>query len=84
MAADYKASGFAYHDYGGQTDYGIAVGSPAWYTTHTTDPTTLLLLAQEQAWDTHQDVLAFLRVDDATNVPRGRLYTDWKEPAATA
>jgi hypothetical protein len=83
VVADYNASGYGYRDYEGQHDYGIAVGTPAWYIAHTTDPTTLLLLAQEEGWDTHQDVLAFLKVEDVTNVPRGRLFTEWTAPPAT-
>jgi SAM-dependent methyltransferase len=77
IVADYRAHGFGYQDYHGREGYGIAIGTMAWYAARTTDRTTLLLLAQEQGWDVHHDVLAFLRVDDATNMPRGRLFRDW-------
>lgn len=79
IVAGYHATGYGYQDYKGQHDYGVAVGTPAWYIARTTDSTTLLLHAQEQGWDVHQDVLAFLKVEDVANLKRGRLFTDWTD-----
>jgi SAM-dependent methyltransferase len=75
VVADYKVSGYGYHDYPSRHGYGLAIGTPAWYISRSADETTLLLMAQERAWDNHQDVLAFLRLERVGKVPRGRLFS---------
>jgi SAM-dependent methyltransferase len=71
----YHRTGFGYCDYPHQTNYGIAAGKPGWFIDRTSDERTLLLFAQERGWDTHQDVLSFLRTPaNVESLDRGRWY----------
>ncbi len=76
VVADFRALGFGYHDYPGQTGYGGALISPAWMFDHAVDDQTLMIMFQEMGWDTHQDAYAFLRVaaGDYSEVDRGPYF----------
>jgi len=62
MLADYQHSGFGYQDYGVSPGYGISLSSLPWVLTELNKlPHLRLVMCQEQGWDSHQDVLAYLR-----------------------
>lgn len=73
MLEDFNRTGFGYTDYPGRKGYGITVAGLCWYISATLDSDTMLIGAQERGWDTHQDVLAFMRADQK-KLERGNLY----------
>lgn len=76
IAEGFLSTGYGYHDYPNQTGYGGSLNTPGWMFQHALDENTLQIMYQEMAWDTHQDVYAFLRIgsDGMTEVERGPYF----------
>jgi SAM-dependent methyltransferase len=59
----YDSTGFGYLDYPGVQGYGISISSPAWVVSYIEKIDDLKLLSYtETGWDSHQDVIACIRV----------------------
>jgi hypothetical protein len=65
MLAAFRATGFGYRDYPGQTDYGVSIAAPAWVLAQLRqDPHLKLVYLSEMGWDQHQDAVACVRVKE--------------------
>jgi SAM-dependent methyltransferase len=62
---DFNSQGYGYADYPGQVGYGGALVKPEWIQREMAKYPVVQLGFQEMAWDTHQDVYAFMRVEGA-------------------
>ncbi|HEV2098952.1 MAG TPA: class I SAM-dependent methyltransferase [Stellaceae bacterium] len=71
VLADFLSRHFGFRAYAHRHDYGIAVGRLEWWSKKTCDDATIQLLAQEGGWDTHQDILAFMRVPGLLQLQTG-------------
>jgi hypothetical protein len=80
IVRDFESKGHGYHDYPGQSGYGGALISPGWMYRHTVDETTIQLMFQEMAWDTHQDVHGFMRLAEGglLKTQRGPYMEPWR------
>ncbi|HWB51428.1 MAG TPA: class I SAM-dependent methyltransferase [Stellaceae bacterium] len=61
ICSEYRATGFGYCDYPHQQGYGIALIGFDWFIRKFVDDEIVQVMAQERAWDIHQDVVAFMR-----------------------
>lgn len=62
MLASYRSRGFGYHDYPGQTGYGLSLSTPAWAVGQVSPIPGLRLIGYiEAGWDRHQDVIAVMK-----------------------
>ncbi len=64
LLAQYRAAGFGYVDYAGQTGYGFSMTHPTFVKSRLLTPGWRFLSHHEQAWDKRQDVVAFQSAAD--------------------
>jgi len=63
VVAAYDAAGFGYADYPGTGGYGISVNTPEWLMKKVTEvPNLRIVLYSEKFWDSHQDVIACVKI----------------------
>lgn len=64
VVAAYLETGYGYVDYPGQSDYGVCIARPSWYSERVLSSNEFIqILLQEKGADNHQDVSAFMRAD---------------------
>jgi SAM-dependent methyltransferase len=64
VLGEYDRTGYGYVDYPNQTNYGLCIAKPTWYSERALETSEFIqILLQEKGNDNHQDVSAFLRAD---------------------
>lgn len=62
LLAAYRAQGYGYVDYAGQTGYGVTIAPAHWYFSAVTDLADVTqVIHSERGFDDHQDVLGFMK-----------------------
>jgi SAM-dependent methyltransferase len=70
----YEETGYGYVNYPNQTDYGVCIAKPSWYSNIALRRDDVIqILFQEKGSDNHQDVSAFMRAN-LTDHSKGPLW----------